>query len=696
MKKENFVESSGENKDTLGTMLAEHDGDGNSHALLREIIGMDIADHEELDTHIQDGERDKWDAAAEKMEELGDVSLIVQNAKNARDGAETALREAKEVFSSVNNKCVEASGYAAQSMASEENAGSYADQAYGYMNSARAEAECAKREAAAANSERMSARLYSGKASESAGMAANCAVRAEDAAKRALLSSGFVAGFSVESVGELEELRLQGKVSSGVVYTVREQMPLSYTAPCMKLTGKFSDFFVYDHDDYETGKKRYVFTERILEYGAYMDVYDAEHMGGYVYNADGTYVGYVGYAIATSSPMDSLHGFDPDNEDAEISFLLSQASDLTAKEGESTTKHCYWDGTEWVEFVTAEQQKLLEVYGAVVKPSDSSLFLFAELEDGTYAVAAGNKKISGDIVIPYEYNGKPVTAINNAQDWESFRDCVNITSVTLPNTITLIGRSAFQECTFSEITIPGSVEQISNYAFYQCRDLSEVVIKEGVQTIQYAAFMGCYNVLHIEIPRSVTTLGDKSFDGTTTSEHVSAGNKKKIYYAGSYAQFQALGKKETMDELVWNADLYCLYSDESALEKKIQKNSTGLSELKAAFSDGSKIHEYILYSGQTFEIKPNSIFVAFPPDKTMEMYKADGTQIVSGAGIIGAVCSEVNSDDDMFRACTLYSQTGVLMSDYEASYFYLKEGAYIKYTGSSDYARVLCNAHVGE
>ena len=86
--------------------------------------------------------------------------------------------------------------------------------------------------------------------------------------------------------------------------------------------------------------------------------------------------------------------------------------------------------------------------------------------------------------------------------------------------------------------------------------------------------------------------------------------------------------------------------------------------------------------------------MAFPPDKNMELYKADGTKAVADAGIIASVCSEVNSDDSMFRACTIYSQAGILTSSYEASYFYLKEGAYVKYAGNTGYARVLCNTPI--
>ena len=322
-------------------------------------------------------------------------------------------------------------------------------------------------------------------------------------------------------------------------------------------------------------------------------------------------------------------------------------------------------------------------------PSDSSLFTFTELEDGTYAVAPKDKTtISGDIVIPYEYNGKKVTAINNANNWECFRDCKGITSIVFPNTITLIGTSAFQGCNFTEITIPGSVKKISNYAFFGCNKLNDVILGDGVEEMGKAVFNACNYITHIEIPSTLSSI--YSSDDNASFSCSSAVNNVDVYYNGTRKQFEALNVGKN---LLNKGTIYCKYVDESEFSKQ-----DDLSKLTTAFLKGMQIKEFILYPGQTFTMKPNTIFVAFPPDKTMEIYKVDGTRVASEAGIIGAVCSELKYDKDVskyqFRACTLYQQKGLLGTDYEASYFYFEEGAYIKYTGSSGYARVLCNVPV--
>ena len=65
-------------------------------------------------------------------------------------------------------------------------------------------------------------------------------------------------------------------------------------------------------------------------------------------------------------------------------------------------------------------------------------------------------------------------------------------TTVIPNTVTSISYSAFQNCTsLTSITIPSSVTTIGAYAFYNCTSLASVTIGNGVTYIGDRAFIGC-------------------------------------------------------------------------------------------------------------------------------------------------------------------------------------------------------------
>lgn len=77
-----------------------------------------------------------------------------------------------------------------------------------------------------------------------------------------------------------------------------------------------------------------------------------------------------------------------------------------------------------------------------------------------YEVSAKNTNISGEIVIPCEYNGKRVVLKNYA-----FKDCTKITKIILSEGFTSIGHYAFQSCGDPIVVIPTSVTSIKDTAF---------------------------------------------------------------------------------------------------------------------------------------------------------------------------------------------------------------------------------------
>ncbi|MDR0983450.1 MAG: leucine-rich repeat protein [Ruminococcus sp.] len=88
----------------------------------------------------------------------------------------------------------------------------------------------------------------------------------------------------------------------------------------------------------------------------------------------------------------------------------------------------------------------------------------------------------------------------------------DITEVILPDGITLIKQGAFYSCTdLASITLPSLLEKIGIDAFFYCKSLSSVIIPDGVTEIEQMAFSYAHGLQYAEIPESVTFIGKNAF-----------------------------------------------------------------------------------------------------------------------------------------------------------------------------------------
>ena len=113
--------------------------------------------------------------------------------------------------------------------------------------------------------------------------------------------------------------------------------------------------------------------------------------------------------------------------------------------------------------------------------------------------------------------------VNNIGDY-AFYNCSNLESIIIGNSITGIGERAFYGCSgLSSVAIPNSVKNIGNYAFRNCTNLNTITIGNNVTDINEYAFTGCTSLTSIEIPSSVTSIGSNAFNSCTslTSVHIS-------------------------------------------------------------------------------------------------------------------------------------------------------------------------------
>ena len=90
--------------------------------------------------------------------------------------------------------------------------------------------------------------------------------------------------------------------------------------------------------------------------------------------------------------------------------------------------------------------------------------------------------------------------------------CSGLTSVTIGNSVTSIGASAFKNCSgLTSVTIPNSVTSIGRDAFEYCSGLTSVTIGNSVTSIGDFAFLDCSGLTSVTIPNSVTSIGGYAF-----------------------------------------------------------------------------------------------------------------------------------------------------------------------------------------
>ena len=157
-----------------------------------------------------------------------------------------------------------------------------------------------------------------------------------------------------------------------------------------------------------------------------------------------------------------------------------------------------------------------------------------------------------EIEIPRTINGMPVVAIGTS----AFSNADQLTSLTIPDTVTSIGVNAFNRsgnlrniyisslenwCSMinsyeqapfhyassvadnnsgnlylngkliEELIIPEGVTQINQYAFWGCTSIKKVVLPEGFTHINGNAFAFCKSITDIVIPKSLSYVGIQSF-----------------------------------------------------------------------------------------------------------------------------------------------------------------------------------------
>ena len=102
-----------------------------------------------------------------------------------------------------------------------------------------------------------------------------------------------------------------------------------------------------------------------------------------------------------------------------------------------------------------------------------------------------------------------VTSIGDS----AFAGCHNLNSLTINDAATSIESWAFAECPLNTtLSLGKNIKTIGDYAFYDCRDLTSVTIPQSVTSIGAHAFGSCISLTTLSLGENIKTIGDYAFN----------------------------------------------------------------------------------------------------------------------------------------------------------------------------------------
>ena len=171
-----------------------------------------------------------------------------------------------------------------------------------------------------------------------------------------------------------------------------------------------------------------------------------------------------------------------------------------------------------------------------------------------YILKSAANVTSRRLVIPAEYNGKPVIAIgerilisgSHAASIETvvipdsvieiregaFESCSSLREVKMSKNLVTLERNAFLGCTkLREIVLPDTLKSIGYGCFTSCTSL-ERVVANGCTYIGESAFLGCERLYFFNLSKNANYIGREAFFGSSVSDIVIPDS---VTHIGDYA-----------------------------------------------------------------------------------------------------------------------------------------------------------------
>lgn len=173
--------------------------------------------------------------------------------------------------------------------------------------------------------------------------------------------------------------------------------------------------------------------------------------------------------------------------------------------------------------------------------------IFYVVIDGGVAATTltDDNKLNGIVIIPeevvYEKTKYKVIKIGFSSNSPVFGNASDITFLSLPGSIKEITPYAFSDCSkLREVKINEGITRLSKDMFSGCTALDSVSLPSGLETLGAYAFSGCTSLRHIKLPSGLETLGTEVFSGCTSLRHIKLPKGLCTINAGAFAYCSSL------------------------------------------------------------------------------------------------------------------------------------------------------------
>lgn len=122
-----------------------------------------------------------------------------------------------------------------------------------------------------------------------------------------------------------------------------------------------------------------------------------------------------------------------------------------------------------------------------------------------------------------------------------FYEISNLRNVILPADVTSIGYNAFAKSGITDMTIPGTVKTIGDYAFENCQNLKTLTLSKGLERIGYQAFGQCNQLAHLTFPTTLKEIQSYAFAWCQNLSTIDFA--EGLQYIGDYAFYSCQNLK---------------------------------------------------------------------------------------------------------------------------------------------------------